>query len=563
VIQRDMQSFFMILPAIVGVFIMVSFLILFFSLSRMVQQDMAQLGTLLALGYSPFQLFGAYVIGGSILGLAGYFIGCAGSNSLASLVVKSYMSGTGLPLMFRSYNRMSFLIAFLFSLAAPMIATALSLMQIRRMNVAEMLGRTIEKQWSWSSLSSSSLSSSLWSSSWLSDVRKKLADSALLAPLIDRWNHLFERGITFKIGMRNLWRRKVFFLLSAFSIALGIALAESLLIADVSIYRTIDNFFTMEKWDLFIPFSGSVEKQKVEKLKEIEGIAGISLYKKGLVNLHLGDERKPYQIAGISRENSLIKPDVIEGSSFSSDDAREIILNAEMKDQYNLKIGDSIDVWTGNEPKGRLKLVGVMNNFVAGQAFVPMGVAQDMSGRKDRFTGVFLALCAPFEKIRSKIQRLDFTGYIVRKDDARATFHINMKKISVFLYTYSLISLFLSMCIIFVNLYLNTVYRKGEYAVLLANGFGQREIGLMIVYEILAIMVIVTAAAIPLSIMISKYFCYKIAKAAVTIHLQIRPVDYLKVFIPMLVLMSAVAWYCTRYASSIDITSTIRNRINE
>jgi len=547
VLKRDMQSFFMVLPAIVGVFILVSFLILFFSLSRMVQQDMAQLGTLLALGFSPFQLFSGYIIGGAILGLIGYLIGCAGSNFLADLVVKSYMSGTGLPLMFRYYNGKSFLIAFLFSLGAPMIAATFSLMQTRGMNVAEMLGKTMEKPWYFAS----------------SGIKRKIADTAVFGPIISRWNNLFERGNTFKIGMRNLWRRKVFFLLSALSIVLGIALAESLIIADISIYRTIDDFFKLEKWDLFIPFSGLVEREKVEKLKEIEGISKISPYKKALVNLQLGNERKPYQIAGISKENSLIKPDIIEGSLFSSDEAREIILNLEMKDQYGLKIGDSIDVWQGNKKKARLKLVGVMNNFIANQAFVPIGIAQKMGGPQDRFTGVFLALNAPFEKVRSKLQKLDFTGYIVRKDDAQNTFHSNMKKISTFLYTYSLMSLFLSICIIFVNLYLNAVYRKGEYAILLANGFGKKEIGFMIVYEILAIMIIVTVAAIPLSIVISKYFCYKMASAAVTIQLHIRTVDYLKVFIPMIFLMAGVAWYCTRYASNIDITSTIRNRINE
>ena len=580
VLKRDMRSFFMVLPAIVGVFILVSFLILFFSLSRMIQQDRSQLGTLLALGFSPSQLFSAYIIGGTILGLIGYLIGCAASNSLADLVVKSYMSGTGLPLMFRYYSGKSFLIALLFSLGAPTIAAALSLMQIRGMNVAEMLGRTIEKPWHFASPGTSDIKTKI-----------KIADTAAFGAIISRGNHLFgklfknlfgnllrnlfergnifrrgnisKRGSIFKIGMRNLWRRKAFFLLSALSIVLGIALAESLIIADVSIYRTIDDFFKLEKWDLFIPFTGLVERQRVEKLKEIEGISKISPYKKELVNLQLGNEKKPYQIAGVSKENSLIRPDIVEGRSFSSDEAQEIVLNIEMKDLYGLKIGDSIDVWPGNRKKARLKLVGVMNNFIANQGFVPIGVAQDMSTRKDRYTGVFLALNAPFEKIRSKIQKLDFTGYVVRKDEAQNTFHDNMKKISTFLYTYSLMSLFLSICIIFVNLYLNAVYRKGEYAILLANGFGQREIGCMIAYEILAITLIVTAAAIPLSIVISKYFCYKIARTAVMIHLQIRPVDYLKVFIPMIFLMAGVGWYCTRYASTIDITSTIRNRINE
>ncbi|MEW6378000.1 MAG: ABC transporter permease [bacterium] len=543
VIERDMRSFFMVLPAIVGIFILVSFLILFFSLSRMIQQEMTQLGTLLACGFNSFQLVSAYLGAAALLGLIGYLIGCAGSNFMADINVTSYASGTGLPLVFRYYNGKSFLIAFLFSLGAPMIAAGFSLMQIRRLSIAEMLGRTMEKPWSFR--------------------RKTKADTTGPVPVTCQGNPVLERGSILKMGMRNLWRRKLFFLLSAFSIVLGIALAESLLTANVSIYRTIDDFFRLEKWDLFIPFTGLVEGQRIDRIKQIQGISRVSPFRKELVTLHIGRKREPYQLVGIAGEHSLIRPDIIEGGFFSSNDAREIILNMEMRDKYGLKVGDQVEVWAGNRRKANCKLVGIMNNFTLGQAFVPAGFAQDISENRDRFAGVFLALDLPFEKIRSSLQKLDFVGYIVRKDDARKTFHINMKKISTFIHTYSLLSLVLSICIIFVNLYLNTIYRKSEYAVLLANGFGQREIGLMIFWEVLAIVIIVITAAIPISILIIKFFCCKIAQASIVLHLQIRLVDYLKIFIPMIVLMAGVAWYCIRYASSIDITGTMRNRINE
>ncbi|MGA1874421.1 MAG: hypothetical protein ACMUIA_02315, partial [bacterium] len=80
--------------------------------------------------------------------------------------------------------------------------------------------------------------------------------------------------------------------------------------------------------------------------------------------------------------------------------------------------------------------------------------------------------------------------------------------------------------------------------------------------EILFILMAAVVATIPLTILISKFFCYKIAQAAIIVNLQIRIIDYLKVFIPTMLCMSGVGSYCINYASSIDIASTVRNRIS-
>lgn len=543
IIKRDMRSFFIALPAIVAVFISVAFLILFFSFSRMIQQDMPQLGTLLAYGFSPFQLLSAYLTAGALLGLIGYLLGLAGSNLLANWIIGTYMEGSGLPLIFRFYSKKSFLTAAFFSHGLTMLAVGLPLMRpLSKKNVAEMLGRTIEKPGYFG--------------------KKNRITAFIIWPVAKCWNLILDQGAMFKMAMRNIWRRKIFFLLSSLAIILGLSLAAALLINNASIHQTINNFFTREQWDLFVPFTGLVEESRAEKLREIQGISKISLYRKALVTLQLGHQKRSYQLAGISLKNSLVRPDIVEGSFFSSETAKEIILNVDMKDQYGLRVGDLIEVWRGNREKERLTLVGLMNSYISGQAFVPLKIAQHITGHQDKFTGAFLKLEGSFERVSDKLYQIDFIGYVIRKDEARKTFNNNMKKISNFLYIYSLMSIFLSVCIIFVSLYLNIVSRESEYAVLQANGFGQREIGLIIIYEILAIVLIVITGSIPLTALMARFFAYKLAKAAISIKLQIRFIDYLRVFLPMLVLMSGVAFYCIRYALHIPITSTIRNRIN-
>ncbi len=549
VINRDMKSLFLALPSIVGVFILVSFLILLLSFSRMIQQDTKQIGILFTYGFSPWHIFITYISAGALVGLVGYCFGVAFSNFLAAFIIKNYMEGAGLPLIFRYYNLSSFFVSFLFSLGMTLVAAGAPLIQIMKNSPSQLLGRSPKKI-------TCSPKKPRMNKALLSELSEKL--SKKIYPLV-------KRADLAKIGFRNISRRKIFFVLSIAGIVLGISVAEALLLTDTSIHRTVEYFFKSEKWDVFVPFNGLIKKEKAEGLKHIKGISKIQYYKKSFAVLEFNSLKIPYQVTGISHKNSLITPDIVQGRFFSSDTEKGIILNNELKKRLGINIGDQIEIKTGKKKgKAKLTLVGVMNNFIIGQAFVPVKTAEAITGEEGKYTGAFLSLInRPVEDICKDLQKIDFIGYIVQKDETRRTFMKSIKKFSNFISIYSFFSILLAIGIIFVNLYLNIINRQGEYAILLANGFGKREIGSIIFYEILVIVICTIFASIPLTLLISKYFCYKIAKAAILINLHIKMSDFFKTFIPLIFLISIVALYCINFANNINITSTIRDRVNE
>jgi len=537
VIKRDMQTFFIVLPMIVTIFYAVSFLILFFSVTRMLQADMPQIGTLISLGFSRYQIAYTYITVVSILGFIGYFFGCAGSFFMAKKITASYINGTGFPFVFYYYSKLTFLKALLYSLSLPILAVGLPMSKIFKTNIPEML-TGIEKQ--------------------------NLNLAAFLKKIKALWNGLFEVSLALNIAIRNIWRRKIFFALSVFCIVFAISFSMATLITNTSIDQTVNDFLNLGKWTIFVQFNGQVSSEEIAKLREIKEILRIESYPKGFVTIGVKDKIKLYQIMGISTENRLMKIDLIEGDFFSSDRAQEIILNTDICRELGLRIGDSVKVYAkerpGKEKESVLKVVGVMNNLIIGQGFVPLVTAQNILYNKGGFSGALLSINGPFEAIKNKLYHTDIVGYVVHKDSVKKTLNMNMKNLSVFLYFYCALSLIVSVLIVFISLYLNVIDRKTEYAVLLANGFTGYEIGRMILYEVLIMMILIVITTIPLSVLFSKLICWRIAQTANSVHLHLEAMDFLKILIPAAILMFGTALYCIKIIMNLNIAATIKNR---
>ena len=538
VIKRQMKTFYLIVPFIVTIFHGVAFFILFFSVHRMIQQDMPQIGTLIALGFSRWQIASAYLIAGVVLGSIGYILGCLQSVVLANDICKEYISGTGFPFVNRYYSLAPFAKAFIQSIGFSLAATGIPLRKIFTMNAAAMIeGIETTKVY----------------------VPSFRISSGILQ-LERLWNHFLEGHVLLKSALRNIWRRKFFFMFSTGCIILILSFSISLLITDTSIYHAFDEFLKFGKWDIFVSFIGQILGPDAESLGEIEGVSDFELYRKGFVTLNASDQEIPYRIVGVPFTSELMKPDMLQGRFFLSDDAQEIVLTKRITDQFHLSLGAPVFI-KSNDSKLKLTLVGIMDSFMLGQAFIPLRTIQKLFPEEPGFSGAILAISGEMEQIEEQLHHIENMGYIIQKEQVRETLYVSMGKLSYFWYLYCEISVVVAVLIIFITLYLNILDRETEYAVLLANGFGKWEIGHMIVYEVLVMILIMVFATIPLSMFFANLNCTRMTQSVIHIRLYLRAGDFLKILVPGVLFMLAAAAYCIKTAVNVNIVNAIRNRI--
>ncbi|MBD3305278.1 FtsX-like permease family protein, partial [candidate division KSB3 bacterium] len=450
-----------------------------------------------------------------------------------------YVSGTGFPFIWRYYKPAAFALTFFYSIGFPILAIGLPIRKIFTMQTAAMIATGVE--------TNSGTMTTMFMRSNFFRIGK-------------RWNRLLERKVLLRIGLRNVWRRKFFFVFSTLCIVLSLAFSVATLLTNTSIYQTVNDFLDRGQWELFVQFIGHLDPPNVAQLQHIDGISAVDPYRKGFVKLGVADTVMPYRILGISTAKTLMGVDLIEGRFFSSDEAHEIILNEEMKNTLGLELGDLVEV-SGKEQALPLTLVGTMNNLTGGQGLAPLLTTQSLLSKHPNFSGALLTVHDPIEAVEARLYHTDNVGYVVRKSQARETLHISMGKLSNFLYKYCTLSLVVSVLLIFINLYLNVIDRETEYAVLLANGFGKHEISRMISYEVLVMMIVVMLATVPLAVLFAKLICLRIAETAMNVHLHLQIRDFLIILLPGLLLMLGVTAYCVKVAMEVNVPTAIRNRI--
>jgi len=96
-LEKDLGAFKLFVPAVIAVFALTSFLITLITFNRMILSQRKEIGTLLALGYTPGKIFSTYLIGGLVIGIVGSALGYPFSFVVRNLFGYEYGVAIGLP----------------------------------------------------------------------------------------------------------------------------------------------------------------------------------------------------------------------------------------------------------------------------------------------------------------------------------------------------------------------------------------------------------------------------------------------------------------------------------
>lgn len=430
-------------------FFLVAALVCMTTMTRMVDEQRNEMGTLKALGYSKFQIALKYIIYAFIASVFGSVLGCClgmylfptvifnAWNTLYNLDHIQFLWQPGLILLASGSVTGITLLATLYSIFSELLEVPSQLMRPK----AAKAGKKI-----------------------------------LLERISFIWNHL---SFLQKVTARNIFRYKKRF----FMTIIGIAGCSALLVAGFGINDSISDI-VHQQYNVIYHYDAAISSENNTITSNIQSLKGINdTYEED----HLSATTKINQ-KDISTTVHIISNEkkfkdfctLFNGNTKFKLDDHSVLISQKMADKLNKKAGDIIEFKDSNNKKITAKIKGVFTNYVGHHIYVSKKLYKSWNS-KAKVTHTYLIKTAKTNKkfersLGNKIMHINGVQSVTFYSSLQKNFKDMIKSIS-----YIVVVLVISAaCLAFVVLYnlsnVNISERKREIATIKVLGFTRKEV---------------------------------------------------------------------------------------
>lgn len=338
------------------IFFLVAALVCFTTMTRMVEEERTQMGTMKALGYSSSAIASKYIIYSLFATILGAAIGILiGVYALPYAIFEAYSIMFTMPDLIFTLPLNYILIGTVISLATTLIASVIAAVRELKVNPAALMRPKAPKP----------------------------GKRVLLEKIGFIWNRM---SFTSKVTVRNLFRKKSRFIMTV----LGIGGCTALILASIGFYSSINDIMKMQydedgiaQYDLQIVFAQSQTDDSVI-MKTLQNDARITdMMLSSLQSVTGGSERTektedvylfvPKDSAKLS---SFVKlQDRKTGEKLTLDDTGAIITEKFATDT-NTRIGDTVFVETADGEKIEIPVANVTENYTFSYIYISENLYQ-------------------------------------------------------------------------------------------------------------------------------------------------------------------------------------------
>ena len=468
-------------------FFSVAALVCLTTMTRMVDEQRINIGTLKALGYTTSQISKKYILYALIACLIGSLLGLVIGFTLFPTVI------------YFSYGMMYSLdkIVYIFSIPIAISITSLSLIVII-------------------------------CSTYIACYKElKETPAILMRPrspkngkriLLERINFIWNK-ISFinKVTIRNIFRYKKRFLMTV----LGIAGCTGLILTGFGIKDSIEiiltgQYGTLFKYDMSIVTKSNITNNEIKQLKEkLSSIRQINKYE------FFGYENGNIKINNISKQVTIVVPQNInEMDKFIHLQDRKtkesinlknngIVITEKVAKDLRIKVGHDIQLINGQGKKTTVKVSGITENYISHYAYLSPQSYNNLFNKDIKFNKVLGILNNPNVKMEEKISKKLFEIKTVNgigfNTVEKENFHNTIKNLNYVV----LIMIISAGALAFVVLYnltnVNISERIREIATIKVLGFYDNEVSSYIYRENIILTIIGTILGLGLGTILHKF----------------------------------------------------------
>ena len=430
-------------------FFLVAALVCMTTMTRMVDEQRNEMGTLKALGYSKLQIASKYIIYALIASILGSILGCSLGMYLFPTVI------------FNAWNTLYNIdqIKFLFQPGLILLAsgsvTGITLLATLYSIYSELIEMP-------------------------SQLMRPKAAKAGKKILLERISFIWKRlSFLQKVTARNIFRYKKRF----FMTIIGIAGCSALLVAGFGINDSISDIVN-QQYNVIYHYDATVSAKTSEITSQIKSLKGVKdVYEEDHLAVTTKIENKD-----ISTTVHIISNDkkfkdfctLFNGNKEFDLDDSSVLISQKMATKLNKKAGDTIKIKDANNKVIKAKIKGVFTNYVGHHIYASESLYKSWN-TSAKTTHIYLIkskkTTKKFERnLGNKIMNIDSVQSVTFYSSLQKNFKDMIKSIS-----YIVVILVISAaCLAFVVLYnlsnVNISERKREIATIKVLGFTRKEV---------------------------------------------------------------------------------------
>lgn len=463
-------------------------IILFLTMSRIIDSQRNQVGIMKALGIKNRNIMLHYMGYPVLVGIIGSILGCIAASSIFIPLVKaSNAKAYSLPDITFSMSLTSVIPPILLSSAFGVLSCYLSGRAILRECAAQAMRPKPPKK------------------------MKKL----LVERIPGIWSNI---SYNYKLILRNIFLNKP----KAIASSVGVVVSTVLLITAfgtmTSLQKVADQIEKVNTYDLRVDYARESAPEKLQLPTGIKSSYDLSTYP---VELMKGDESKNATLVVTEKENNLICFFDEKGNQFSLED-NGVLVPQSYADNYRIAVGDSIKIkFTAPEFANKtveMKVLHISTQFSNPSFYITPAYLQSFGiDYKPTSLLVKSSSTTDLPSVRHFFEQDQQVDTIADKDDLKKSAQYILKQNSFIFIMFIISAVILSFGAIYTISSINIYERNRELATLKVLGYPKPKINRLIFFE----NIILTTFAVIIALPISSYMYDLVVKALSSAHQQI------------------------------------------
>lgn len=435
-------------------FFFVAALVALTTMTRMVEEERTQMGTLKALGYSDGVIMLYYLVYSVLASALGSLVGAiVGFKTLPAVIAGAYSMLYDIPATLTPFRWNYFAIITPIAVACTAAATlAAALSQLRERPASLMRPRA-----------------------------PKAGKRVFLEHIPALWNRM---GFTAKVTARNILRYKKRFFMTVFGVAGCTALLLTAFALRDSIHDIVDKQFSeLYKYDMALYLAPDTD---IEADEHLSGFLD-SDHSRGYLGLHsesckINGESFTVQVTesiGELRQFVTLR-DRKSGLDLTFDDNSDgIILTEKFSENLGVSVGDSVSVCDADGKEAVFEVVGIAENYASGAAYMAKGAFERAFGKSADINTLFVCISADDPASRDIVADMVLESDNIRMisflQTIRDSFSNTVKKIDYIVVVLIFCAGLLAIIVVYNLTNINICERRKELATLRVLGFHDSE----------------------------------------------------------------------------------------
>lgn len=367
---------------------------------------------------------------------------------------------------------------------------------------------------------------------------------------------------TFRIAMRNLERRPT---QALFTIS-GLALATSILIVPSSFRDAIAEVLGLQ-WDvaqrqdvsvgLVQPGSAAVMRH----LRQLPGVIQAEPYRVALVRIHFGERRRQVGLQGLPAGGQL--------NRVTAAGQREIILagdgiviSEKLAEVLEVKVGDEVRVESLEDRRltRTVRLAALAEDFAGLAAYMDLHALNRLLGEGDIVTSAsFTVDRARREAFLQALKGIPRVGAVAIKESLRQEFqNTTAAMMNLIQGVYLILATIVAFGVVYNNAQISLAERARELATLRVIGFSRREVGAVLITELVALALIAVPLGLLLGAAFSAGIVSQVSTEAIRLPLVLTAQNYATAVLIVTIASVTSALFVLRKLDQLNLIGALR-----